>query len=199
MRPETRTAASRTAGFGIGAHAWPATALLLIALILTGTGCSLAQPGPGPDRKSVQALVAREARNLGVPVPLALAVAHAESNFDPAAMSHKGARGVMQIMPATARGEYGIEADLLWDARINVRVGLHYLGRLLQRYRGRSDLALSFYNGGSRVGRLPNARVIPATRGYVDKVHRLERRYRRQLARGRLSNLLPASLVLSRS
>ena len=63
--------------------------------------------------------------------------------------------------------------------------------RLLRRYRGRTDLALSFYNGGSRVGRWPNARVIPATRAYVAKVQRLERRYRQQLTRGRLSFRVP--------
>jgi soluble lytic murein transglycosylase-like protein len=135
------------------------------------------------DRGRIKALVAREAADLGVSVPLALAVAHAESNFDAQAESHAGARGVMQIMPATARGEYGIDPDLLWDPRINVRLGLHFLARLLRRYRGRVDLALSYYNGGSAVGRLPNARVIPATYKYVARVRRLEKQYRRQLAR----------------
>jgi len=127
--------------------------------------------------KAMRALVAREARALGVPVPLALAVAHAESNFDPRALSDKGARGVMQVMPATAQGEYGLHPDHLWDPRINVRVGLHFLRRLIERYRGRTDLALSWYNGGSAVGDLPDAQVIPATRGYVEKVLRLERLY----------------------
>jgi soluble lytic murein transglycosylase-like protein len=64
-----------------------------------------------------------------------------------------------------------------------VRLGLHFLGRLIRRYRGRVDLALSYYNGGSAVGRLPNARVIPATYKYVVRVQRLEKQYRRQLAR----------------
>ncbi len=134
-------------------------------------------------RNEVQAIVIEEAQRIGVPVSLALAVAHAESNFDAAALSHKGAVGVMQIMPATARGEYGIERDLLWDPRINVRVGLHFLKRLLRRYRGRIDLALSYYNGGSAVGDLPNARVIPATVKYVARVQRLQRRYGASLGR----------------
>ena len=121
-----------------------------------------------------------------VPVSLALAVAHAESNFDRRAHSHKGARGVMQVMPRTARGEYGIAPDRLWDARVNVRLGLHFLKRLLRRYRGRIDLALSYYNGGSAVGDLPRARVIPATRAYVARVRRLQRYYQRQLALGRV-------------
>jgi len=139
----------------------------------------------GMDRAAVKELVAREAVNMGVPVSLALAVAHAESNFDPKAESHKGARGVMQIMPATAEGEYGIRADRLWDPRLNVRLGLHFLGRLVKRYRGRVDLALSYYNGGSRVGVWPNARVIPATARYVTKVQKLQRHYRTRLAQGR--------------
>ncbi len=125
----------------------------------------------------VAQLVRQEARNLGVPISLALAVAKVESNFNPKALSHAGARGVMQIMPATAEKEYGIERDKLWEPRVNVRLGLHFLKRLLVRYRSRVDLALSYYNGGSRVGDLPNARVIPATRGYVTKVMRLQRSY----------------------
>lgn len=139
----------------------------------------------GMDRAAVKELVAREAVNMGVPVSLALAVAHAESNFDPKAESHKGARSVMQIMPATAEGEYGIRPDRLWDPRLNVRLGLHFLGRLVKRYRGRVDLALSYYNGGSRVGIWPNARVIPATARYVTKVQKLQRHYRTRLAQGR--------------
>jgi len=130
--------------------------------------------------------VAREARGLGVPVSLALAVAHAESNFDPRARSHKGARGVMQIMPRTAMGEYGIPAEQLWNPRINVRLGLHFLRRLLKRYRGRTELALSYYNGGSAVGDLPNARVIPATSRYVARVLRLQKLYRARLERERI-------------
>lgn len=131
-----------------------------------------------PQPNGIKSLIAEEAQRLRVPVSLALAVAHAESNFDPNALSHKGARGVMQIMPATAWGEYAIEPDLLWQPRVNVRVGLHFLRRLLNRYRGRVELALSYYNGGSAVGDLPNARIIPATRRYVDRVLRLRDHYR---------------------
>ena len=133
-------------------------------------------------RQRIQRLVVREARNLGVPAALALAVARAESDFDVYARSHKGARGVMQIMPATARGEYGIGPEMLWNPRVNVRLGLHFLKRLLKRYQGRVDLALSYYNGGSAVGDLPHARVIPATRRYVRKVQKLRRHYSRELA-----------------
>lgn len=155
------------------------------AALVTAVLPRLAGAAPAPDRTAVRRVVEVEARSLRFPAPLALAVAHTESNFDPLARSGKGARGVMQIMPDTAWGEYGIHADQLWDARINVRLGIHFLGRLVQRYRGRTDLALSYYNGGSAVGDLPNARVLPATRGYVASVLAQEARYRREAFIGR--------------
>ena len=130
---------------------------------------------------TIKTMVAQEARNIGLPVALALAVAKVESDFRPHLESNKGARGVMQIMPATALDEYAIPAKMLWNPRINIRLGLHFLQRLLVRYRGRTDLALSYYNGGSRVGDLPNARVMPATRGYVEKVRNWQQRFQRQV------------------
>ena len=107
-----------------------------------------------------------------------MAVAKAESNFDAAAESRAGARGVMQIMPRTARDLYGVAPDELWDARLNVQLGIDYLESLIRRYHGRWDIALSHYNGGSAVGDPANPRVIPATSAYVNKVLRLQRRYR---------------------
>lgn len=160
-------------------------AAILCAFLVTGCSARPYQPNP-MDRTDVKRLVADEALRMRVPVSLALAVAHAESNFNPSALSHKGARGVMQIMPRTAKGEYGIQPHLLWNPRINIRLGLHFLKRLLHRYDGRVDLALSYYNGGSAVGDLPNARVIPATARYVARVHRLRNHYRRQLRRGQV-------------
>ena len=128
----------------------------------------------------IKQILAEEARNMRLPVALAMAVAKVESDFRAHLTSSKGARGVMQIMPATAREEYAIPAEMLWNPRINIRLGLHFLQRLLVRYKGRVDLALSYYNGGTRTGDLPNARVMPATRGYVEKVRRWQQRYQRQ-------------------
>lgn len=159
----------------------------LCAFLISGCGTVAGAYQAGRlGRQDVKLLVAEEAARMRVPISLALAVAHAESNFNPAARSHKGARGVMQIMPRTARSEYGIAPHLLWNPRLNIRLGLHFLKRLLHRYDGRVDLALSYYNGGSAVGDLPYARVIPATARYVAKVHRLRSHYRRQLRRGRV-------------
>jgi soluble lytic murein transglycosylase-like protein len=159
----------------------PRLAALLAALLAWAAAAAAeaaVEPGAADQRHAVMAMVAREARAAGVPVPLALAVAHAESYFNARALSGKGARGVMQIMPATSSGEYGVHPDRLWNARLNVRMGLHFLRRLIDRYGGRVDLALSHYNGGSGVGDGPGARVIPATRAYVGRVHALWRAYR---------------------
>ncbi len=106
-------------------------------MALTAAGPVQASDG---GRLSIQRMVVAEARNMGIPPGLALAVAQAESDFNPRVLSHKGARGVMQIMPRTAWEEYGIAPDQLWQPRINIRLGLHFLKRLLHRYRGRVDL-----------------------------------------------------------
>ena len=159
-----------------------------IALLVGGssTGKALTKRQWSTDQSEIMALVVREASNLRVPASLALAVAHAESNFNPRAESSKGARGVMQIMPATAWGEYCITAEELWNPRVNIRLGLHYLRRLIDRYNGRVEYALSFYNGGFRVGPPSRPRIIPATRSYVRKVTRLRNRYHRALKLGEI-------------
>ena len=172
---------------GIARKARPMAVVALLAGACAGDGNAYQGFGKQRhDRTGIKNMVAEEAVRMRVPISLALAVAHAESNFNPRALSRAGARGVMQIMPATARGEYGIRPDLLWNPRVNIRVGLHFLKRLLDRYHGRVDLALSYYNGGAAVGDLPHARVIPATRGYVDRVRFLRGRYRAHLLRGRV-------------
>ncbi len=164
------------------------TAAALASGCASATPASFTQVAARPTgRSEIMLMVVREANALNVSPSLALAVAHAESNFNPRALSPVGARGVLQIMPATARGEYGIAADRLWDPRTNIRLGLHFLKRLHHRYGGRTDLALSHYNGGSAVGRPPNARVIPATRSYVAKVQRLQQMYRRRILNGDLA------------
>ena len=156
-------------------------ALLAVSMVMAGTSPVQASNG---GRLAIQRLVVAEARNIGIPPGLALAVAQAESDFNPKVLSHKGARGVMQIMPRTAWEEYGIAPDQLWQPRINIRLGLHFLKRLLHRYQGRVDLALSYYNGGSAVGDLPRARIIPATYPYVRKVGKLRLNYRRMVRKG---------------
>lgn len=163
------------------ANDFPHAFLLIAALAVMVIGFGLA--GPAAARTAPPAAIERmivdEAARQGIPASLILAVAKVESNFKARAESSAGARGVMQIMPKTARDLYGVPADDLWDPQLNIQLGVDYLKSLIKQYGGRWDLALSHYNGGSRVGTPPNARVIPATRGYVDAVLAWQRRYER--------------------
>ncbi|MBE0529643.1 MAG: lytic transglycosylase domain-containing protein [Rhodospirillales bacterium] len=154
--------------------------LIVVALaMMIGVGFITPAAAGTALRANIERLVVEEASRQGVPASLALAVAKVESNFNPRAESSAGARGVMQIMPKTARDLYGVGAADLWDAGLNIRIGVDYLKKLYSQYGGRWDLALSHYNGGSRVGTPPNARVIPATQGYVDSVLAWQRRFER--------------------
>lgn len=126
----------------------------------------------------VQRMILEEAANSRVPPALALALARVESNFAPRALSPAGARGVMQLMPKTARDVFGVREDELWNARLNIQLGLDYLEQLYDQYGGRWDLALSHYNGGTLTGGA-GARAIPHdyTRKYVADVLRWQRIY----------------------
>ncbi|MEQ9643478.1 MAG: transglycosylase SLT domain-containing protein [Alphaproteobacteria bacterium] len=157
-----------------------AAAMCLVAALVAAP--AMARTGDLDDmsKVSVQRLVLEEAKNSAVPPALALAVARVESNFNAQALSSAGARGVMQIMPATGRGEYGVHPDELWDARLNVQIGIDFLGRLIERYDGRWDLALSHYNGGTISGSGANARPLPATRRYVADVMRWHKHFESQ-------------------
>ena len=130
-----------------------------------------------PARERIKRMIIAEARSRGLSPALALAVAHIESNFNAKAESPKGARGVMQIMPLTAAMEYGVSAKRLWDGRLNIRIGIDFLKRLIDRYQGRVDLALSHYNGGGVLGKLPKARVLPETKSYIVSVLSIQQQY----------------------
>ena len=105
-----------------------------------------------------------------VTASLALAVAKVESNFRPYAISHKGAIGVMQIMPRTGLLEFGVQRKELFIPSVNIKIGIQFLDSLIKKYRGNVGVALSHYNGGSAVGRWPKIKIIPATYSYVIKV-----------------------------
>ncbi len=150
-----------------------AVALIFGAVAFSGNDALAAS------RDAIKRIVVEEALKTTVPPSLALAVARNESNFKAKALSSAGARGVMQIMPKTGRDLYGVHPDELWKPRLNVKLGIDFLEKLIKRYGGRWDLALSHYNGGSRVGKPPFAKVIPATRKYVNAVLRTQRKYER--------------------
>lgn len=109
------------------------------------------------------------------------AVIHAESHFNPQAVSKQGAQGLMQLMPATAN-ELGVRNSL--SAQQNIKGGVKHLARLLKKYKGDNKLASAAYNAGEgavkRYGGIP---PYKETQVYVERVGILHQRY------GRFSHL----------
>lgn len=105
------------------------------------------------------------------------AVIHAESSFRPSVVSRKGAVGLMQLMPATAK-QLGVS-----DASApehNIAAGSRYLAQLLKQYNGELPLALAAYNAGSsNVRRYNGIPPFAETQAYVERVAILHKRYQR--------------------
>ena len=113
----------------------------------------------------------------GVQADLLHAVVMAESGYDPHAVSPKGALGMMQLMPETAR-RYGVTA---WnDPADNLLGGARYLADLLQQFNQDWSLAMAAYNAGERAVIRHGHRVPPyrETQQYVSKVFKFYERYR---------------------
>lgn len=122
--------------------------------------------------------VIREAASrVGIDVALLHAVIKVESGYDARAVSERGAAGLMQLMPATAR-RYGV-ADV-FDPAENVRGGAEYLASLLKTFDNDLRLALAAYNAGETAVRRHGRRIPPfrETASYVPKVVETYRKYR---------------------
>lgn len=130
-------------------------------------------------------LIVEHAQRNRVRSDLVRAVVQVESAYNPAAVSSKGAMGLMQLMPATAR-QYGVANP--FNPGENVRAGVAYLRELLDRYQGNEELALAAYNAGptavdrhgqnvppyretqnylARISRISTTATMPAPRGPV--------------------------------
>jgi hypothetical protein len=123
--------------------------------------------------------IAAAADEFGIDAAFVRALIHAESAFNPNARSHKGAQGLMQLMPATA-GMYGVSNA--YDAAQNISAGVEHLAGLLERYDGDVKLAAAAYNAGE--GAVKKYGGIPPyaeTRVYVDRVEVLMKRYQQAL------------------
>lgn len=112
--------------------------------------------------------IAEAASKYGVPFSLVKAIIKAESDFDPYAVSSSGARGLMQIMPETAK-DLGVTDS--FNPRENILGGVRYFKELLTRFQGSIPLALAAYNAGpNRVDPLKEVPPIKETEGFVHKV-----------------------------
>jgi len=149
--------------------------------------CYACAARPGVDFRTLhlntaayQAEIAQAAKDYGVEEAVVRAIIHAESAFNPTAMSRVGAQGLMQLMPATAR-RFGV-ADP-FDAVQNIRGGVQYLAWLLKRFNGNVALAAAGYNAGEgAVDKYGGVPPYSETQRYVQRVGILADRYRGSLA-----------------
>jgi Transglycosylase SLT domain len=127
--------------------------------------------------------------------PLLLySIMHQESSFKPRAMSYKGARGLMQLMPPTA-GRFGVTN--IWDPKQNIEGGARYMRFLLDLFAGDVNLALAGYNAGEGAV-IKYGYSIPPYSETQEYVRRIGRRYsliRDPLAAARASNFTSAQVA----
>jgi hypothetical protein len=147
--------------------------------VITNDGAAKDSPKRFPGRlrplpdASLEPVISRHADSYQLDPKLVRAVIQVESGYNASAVSNKGAVGLMQLMPGTADQ---LSVDDPYDPDQNVRGGVAYLRRMLDRFEGRLELAVAAYNAGpgavERHGGIPPYRE---TRDYVRKVLALYR------------------------
>jgi len=127
------------------------------------------------DPDAYDALIRRKAREHQVDFALVKAIVHVESSFNPYAVSHRGARGLMQLLPATAK-RHGIHD--VYDPAQNIEAGIRHLKYLGTLFNNKNHLVLAAYNAGENAVLRHNG--IPPyteTQMYVRKVLQMKRQY----------------------
>jgi soluble lytic murein transglycosylase len=123
---------------------------------------------PSVERSSFDRFIALAAKQHGISEPLLKAIIKAESNFDPRAVSKKGAIGLMQIMPDTLKD---LNINDPFDPKQNIMGGAQYLKFLMKRFEGNLPLAIAAYNAGpENVKRYNNIPPFKETENYVRRV-----------------------------
>lgn len=130
----------------------------------------------GSSHRNIDDLIERYAAANHLEKALVKAVIKAESDYNPRAVSSRGAQGMMQLIPETARE---MKVADPFDPEDNIRGGTRYLRKMLDLFNGNLDLALAAYNAGPgavrRHGGIP---PYSETRNYVQKVKRFLHSYR---------------------
>ncbi len=125
-------------------------------------------PGYARNPAEFEPIINSCSREFGVDSSLVKAVIHAESGYNPSAVSAKGAQGLMQLMPKTAQG---LKVSDCFNPSDNIRGGVRYLRFLLDTFKGDESLALAAYNSGmgsvAKYGGIP---PFKETQSYVAKV-----------------------------
>ena len=110
---------------------------------------------------------------------LVKAIIMAESSYNPRAVSKKGAKGLMQLMPTTARALGVVD---IFDPEHNINAGVRYFKRLMNRFDGDTRLALAAYNAGSRkVRQYQGVPPFRATKHYIKKVFMYYKHYKKEM------------------
>jgi soluble lytic murein transglycosylase-like protein len=159
---------ARRSGFSLSPTVKPRADHVVAATPLAATDGGSVQPGRFDE------LIRQAAAREGVDPKLVKAVARAESNLDPQAVSPSGAKGVMQLMDSTARA---VGVTNAFDPAQNIAGGARYLKQMLNRYGGDVKKALAAYNAGP--GAVDSHGGIPPyqeTQHYVQRVLRLRDR-----------------------
>ena len=127
----------------------------------------------------IEEWMAKASTKYRIPLPLVRAVVHAESNYDRYAVSAKGASGLMQLMPGTARDMYVHD---IFDVKENIDGGVRYLRVLANEFGGQMEKIIAAYNAGPDAVHRFDDTVPPyeETQAYVRKVVALYFKYKEQ-------------------
>jgi Transglycosylase SLT domain len=131
-------------------------------------------------------IIVRAARYHDIDAALVSAVIKAESDYDPKTVSHKGARGLMQLMPATAK-RFGVTNS--FDPEQNIYAGTKYLRWLLDKFGDNADLAVAGYNAGE--GNIKKYDGVPPFRETVNYINRIARHIRKAIETNQIAAASP--------